>query len=452
MAKKKTVFFCTNCGNESPKWEGRCPACGEWNSFKEHTVAPTKTKGRIENNQIQNKAVPLSQTPSETTERIDMKSQELNRVLGGGLVIGSLVLLGGEPGIGKSTLALQVALQLEELKILYVSGEESLQQLALRANRLKHKNDNCLVLAETCIENIIPQVSDTNAELVVIDSIQTLFSETIDAVQGSVTQVRTCASMLMQLAKAKNIPILIIGHVTKDGYIAGPKTLEHMVDTVLQFEGDRHNEFRILRATKNRFGSTSELGIYEMRQEGLREILNPSEILLSQSQEELSGSSVTASMEGDRALLVEIQALVSSAAYGTPQRTSTGFDTRRLNMLLAVLEKRMQFKTLTKDVFINIAGGLKVYDPAIDLSVIISILSSSVDIPVSKSYCFCGEVGLSGEIRPVSKIEQRIKEAEKLGFTKIFIPQGNKKNIKTSTKIEIIGVGKIQQLAKLVFD
>ncbi len=451
MAKKKTVFFCTNCGNESPKWEGKCPACGEWNTFKEHTVKANTSKNRTATDYLQNKASTLSEVPLNATQRIDTLSTELNRVLGGGLVVGSLVLLGGEPGIGKSTLALQVALQLHQLKTLYVSGEESLQQLSLRAKRLEKDNENCLVLAETCLENIIPQISETAAQFVVIDSIQTLFSETVDAVQGSIPQVRTCAAILMQFAKTQNIPILIIGHVTKDGYLAGPKTLEHMVDTVLQFEGDRHNEFRILRAVKNRFGSTSELGIYEMREKGLQEVLNPSEILLSQSQEELSGSSITVSLEGNRALLVEIQALVSSAAYGTPQRTSTGFDARRLNMLLAVLEKRMQFKTLTKDIFINIAGGLKVYDPAIDLSVIASILSSSIDISISKSYCFCGEVGLSGEIRPVGKIEKRIKEAEKLGFTKIFIPQGNKKQLQDSFKIEIVGVGKIQQLGKILF-
>ncbi len=451
MVKKKTVFFCTNCGNESPKWEGKCPACGEWNTFKEHTLETNISKNKSVTDYFKNKTVALSQVPSNSARRIDTQSSELNRVLGGGLVVGSLVLLGGEPGIGKSTLALQVALQLRQLKTLYVSGEESLQQLSLRAQRLEKENDNCLVLAETCLENIIPQISETAAQFVIIDSIQTLFSETIDAIQGSIAQVRTCASILMQLAKTQNIPVLIIGHVTKDGYLAGPKTLEHMVDTVLQFEGDRHNEFRILRAVKNRFGSTSELGIYEMREKGLQEVLNPSEILLSQSQEELSGSSITVSLEGNRALLVEIQALVSSAAYGMPQRTSTGFDTRRLNMLLAVLEKRMQFKTLTKDVFINIAGGLKVYDPAIDLSVIASILSSSIDVPISKSYCFCGEVGLSGEIRPVSKIEKRIKEAEKLGFSKIFIPQGNKKNLQASTKIEIVGVSKIQQLGKILF-
>ncbi len=412
MAKKKTVFFCTNCGNESPKWEGKCPACGEWNSLKEHTIDTSVRKQKPSTNLSleSNKAVVLSRAPKQDNQRIDTQIQEFNRVLGGGLVIGSLVLLGGEPGIGKSTLALQLALQLQNVKTLYVSGEESLQQLSLRA-----------------------------------------FSEAIDAVQGSISQVRMCASELMKIAKTRHIPVVVIGHVTKDGYIAGPKTLEHMVDTVLQFEGDRHNEFRILRATKNRFGSTSELGIFEMRQDGLHEVLNPSEILLSQAGENLSGSSVAASIEGDRALLVEIQALVSNAAYGTPQRTSTGFDTRRLNMLLAVLEKRMQFKTMTRDVFINIAGGLKVYDPAIDLSVIASILSSSVDVPIPQSYCFCGEVGLSGEIRSVSKIEQRIKEAEKLGFEKIFIPQGNKKNLKTSSKIELVGISKIQQLGKLVF-
>lgn len=453
MAKKKTVFFCTNCGNESPKWEGKCTACGEWNTLKEHTITSATHKQKTSGNFSleSNKAIPLSQVTKQDNQRIDTQIQELNRVLGGGLVIGSLVLLGGEPGIGKSTLALQFALQLRGTKTLYVSGEESLQQLTLRADRLAKIHENCLVLAETSLESILLQIQEQQPQLVIVDSIQTLFSESIDAVQGSISQVRLCASELMKIAKTLHIPIIVIGHVTKDGYIAGPKTLEHMVDTVLQFEGDRNNEFRILRATKNRFGSTSELGIFEMRQDGLHEVLNPSEILLSQAEENLSGSSVAASIEGDRALLIEIQALVSNAAYGTPQRTSTGFDTRRLSMILAVLEKRMQFKTPTKDVFINIAGGLKVYDPAIDLSVIASILSSSVDMPISQSYCFCGEVGLSGEIRSVNKIEQRIKEAEKLGFEKIFIPQGNAKKLKVSSKITIIGISKIQQIGKLVF-
>lgn len=451
MAKTKSVFFCTDCGNESPKWEGKCPACGSWNTLIEQTISTDKKKQLILPT-TENKAMSLSHTSTAKTPRIDTHSSELNRVLGGGLVIGSLVLLGGEPGIGKSTLALQVAMQLSTLKTLYVSGEESLQQLALRAERLQQKNEQCLVLAETSLETIIEQIISTDSEFVIIDSIQTLYNANIDSAQGSISQVRECTSQLIKIAKTRNIPILIIGHVTKDGYIAGPKIMEHMVDTVLQFEGDRHNEFRILRATKNRFGSTSELGIFEMCQNGLKEVLNPSEILLSQSEEELSGSSITTSIEGNRALLLEIQALVSNAAYGTPQRTTTGFDPRRLSMLLAVLEKRLNFKTLTKDVFVNIAGGIKIFDPAIDLAVIASILSSSIDIPVSANYCFCGEVGLSGEIRSVSKIEQRIKEAEKLGFDKIFIPKGNNKNLKISNKkTRVIPVSKIQELAKLLF-
>lgn len=451
MAKQKVVFFCTNCGNESPKWEGKCPACGEWNTFKEHKVSKDSKTKRIQTTFSENKAIPISQTPTQQNVRIDTQSSELNRVLGGGLVVGSLVLLGGEPGIGKSTLALQVALQLKNLKILYISGEESLQQLSLRAKRLQHQNENCLVLAETAMQNISTQIEEINPQLVIVDSIQTLYSENIDSVQGSIAQVRECASQLMQIAKTKHLPILLIGHVTKDGYLAGPKTLEHMVDTVLQFEGDRHNDFRILRAIKNRFGSTSELGIYEMKQNGLAEVLNPSEVLLSQSQEDLSGSSVAVTLEGDRALLVEIQALVGSATYGTPQRTSTGFDTRRLNMLLAVLEKRIQFKTLTKDVFINIAGGLRISDPAIDLSVVASILSSTIDVAIPRNYCFCGEIGLSGEIRSVTKIEQRIKEAERLGFEKIFIPKGNAGKLSPALKIEVKTVSKIQELTKLVF-
>lgn len=451
--KKKTVFFCTECGNETPKWEGKCPACGTWNTLKEHTISPDKNRKQSTSHfPLENKAYPLSQTPTTKNERINTRYTELNRVLGGGLVLGSLVLLGGEPGIGKSTLALQVALQLTETKTLYISGEESLQQITLRANRLKLQNDNCLVLAETSLDTITNQIEETTAELIIIDSIQTLYSENIDAIQGSISQIRECTSQLIRIAKTRDIPIIIIGHVTKDGYIAGPKMMEHMVDTVLQFEGDRHNEFRILRATKNRFGSTSELGIFEMTQDGLQEVLNPSEVLLSQSKEQLSGSSVATSIEGNRALLIEIQALVGSAAYGTPQRTTTGFDTRRLNMLLAVLEKRLNFKTLTKDVFVNIAGGIRIFDPAIDLAVVTSILSSSIDISINPHYCFCGEIGLSGEIRSVNKIEQRVKEAEKLGFEKIFIPEGNSKSLKNiSPQLTIITVNKIQELAKLLF-
>lgn len=451
--KKKTVFFCTECGNETPKWEGKCPACGIWNTLKEYTISPDKNRKQSTSHfPSENKAYPLSQTPTTKNERINTRYTELNRVLGGGLVLGSLVLLGGEPGIGKSTLALQVALQLTETKTLYISGEESLQQITLRANRLKLQNDNCLVLAETSLDTITNQIEETSAELIIIDSIQTLYSENIDAIQGSISQIRECTSQLIRIAKTRDIPIIIIGHVTKDGYIAGPKMMEHMVDTVLQFEGDRHNEFRILRATKNRFGSTSELGIFEMTQDGLQEVLNPSEVLLSQSKEQLSGSSVATSIEGNRALLIEIQALVGSAAYGTPQRTTTGFDTRRLNMLLAVLEKRLNFKTLTKDVFVNIAGGIRIFDPAIDLAVVTSILSSSIDIPINPHYCFCGEIGLSGEIRSVNKIEQRVKEAEKLGFEKIFIPEGNSKSLKNiNPQLTIITVNKIQELAKLLF-
>lgn len=451
MAKKKTVFFCTDCGNESPKWEGKCPACGAWNTLVEHNITTNKNE-TFASTFSKNKAYPLSHTNTSQTSRIDTLSSELNRVLGGGLVIGSLVLLGGEPGIGKSTLALQVAIQLENIQTLYVSGEESLQQLALRAKRLRKKNENFLVLAETSLDTITEQILETNPQLVIIDSIQTLYSDNIDSVQGSISQVRECTSQLIKIAKNKNIPIIIIGHVTKDGYIAGPKMMEHMVDTVLQFEGDRHNEFRILRTTKNRFGSTSELGIFEMCQDGLHEVLNPSKTLLSQSDEELSGSSVTTAIEGNRALLLEIQALVGSATYGTPQRTSTGFDTRRLNMLLAVLEKRLNFKTLTKDVFVNIAGGIRIFDPAIDLAVVASILSSSIDISINPNHCFCGEIGLSGEVRSVNKIEQRIKEAEKLGFEQIFIPKGSYNSLKNiKFQINTVPIGKIQELARILF-
>ncbi len=452
MAKTKTVFFCSNCGTESPKWEGKCAVCGEWNTYVQKTIN-TKNATTDKHNELfpqkENTPVKIQDIQATQNKRIDTQSSELNRVLGGGLVLGSLILIGGEPGIGKSTLALQIALKLSQ-KTLYVSGEESLQQIMMRAKRLNDTESNCLILSETNLEAVLSQVKEVQPDIVVIDSIQTLYSEHIEAAQGSITQVRACSGELMKVAKTQHIPIIIIGHVTKDGYIAGPKILEHMVDTVIQFEGDQHNQYRVLRAAKNRFGSTSELGIFEMKNDGLREVLNPSEILLSQNKEEASGTAISSTIEGARPFLVEVQALVSTAAYGTPQRSATGFDTRRLNMILAVLEKRVGFKLAAKDVFLNIAGGIRVYDPAIDLAVIVAILSSSIDVVIPNSYCFTGEVGLSGEVRNVSKIEQRIKEAEKLGFEKIFIPKGNFKENEKS-KVKIVAVGKVSDVFRMLF-
>ncbi|RKE00246.1 DNA repair protein RadA [Marinifilum flexuosum] len=452
-AKTKSAWFCQNCGVESAKWVGKCPSCGEWNTFVEEIVVKSKNVNVVgSNGDSKNKPLKISEISSSEEKRYNTQNMELNRVLGGGLVPGSLILIGGEPGIGKSTLALQIALHLKNYKTLYVSGEESAQQIKLRGNRINADNDNCLIVSETSMENIFSHVKNTNPNIVVIDSIQTLATERIEAGPGSVSQIRECTSQLLQYAKQSAVPVLLIGHITKDGSLAGPKILEHMVDTVLQFEGDQNHMYRILRATKNRFGSTSEMGIYEMQHTGLREVSNPSELLLSQEDESLSGTAISASIEGMRPFLIEIQALVSSAAYGTPQRSSTGFDLRRLNMLLAVLEKRAGFRLSTKDVFLNIAGGIKVNDPAIDLAVIIAVLSSSTDISIPKEVCFAGEIGLSGEIRPVNRIDQRISEAEKLGFKQIFVPKHNLKGLDISKfKIKVHLVSKVGQVFQTLF-
>ncbi|MEN9917868.1 MAG: repair protein RadA [Bacteroidota bacterium] len=453
MAKTKSVYVCNSCGNDSPKWLGKCPICGEWNTYVEEVVAKDTTKSRTNVLFDTPKAKPILLQNVETGEepRIDLHDGELNRVLGGGLVPGSLILLGGEPGIGKSTLILQTVLTLNNLKTLYVSGEESARQLKLRADRINPNTQNNYIVCETNLEQIFVHIQNTNPDLVIIDSIQTVFTDAVESSPGSVSQVRECSASILKFAKETGVPVILIGHINKEGSIAGPKVLEHIVDTVLQFEGDQHYMYRILRSIKNRFGSTAELGIYEMRQNGLREVSNPSELLLTQNHEGLSGVSISAAIEGVRPFLIETQALVSTAAYGTPQRSATGFDIRRMNMLLAVLEKRAGFKLIQKDVFLNIAGGLKVNDPAIDMAVISAVLSSSLDIAIERHVCMAGEVGLSGEIRPVNRIEQRILEAEKLGFSKILIPQNNLKGFTTKVNIEIIAVRKVEEAFRELF-
>lgn len=450
MAKATIQYVCSSCGAKAPQMLGRCPVCGEWGTYEEEVIE----KGRgVEVSRTRNIGSNLPQRLQDvvaTNEmRIDMCNGELNRVLGGGLVPGSLVLLGGEPGIGKSTLALQVLMQMGERKTFYASGEESAKQLKLRAERLAGNAENLYISAETSLERILEQVKALEPEIVVIDSIQTIGTDAIDASIGSLSQVRECAARILDFAKTRNVPFIIIGHINKEGSLAGPKVLEHIVDTVLQFEGDQQYMYRILRAQKNRFGSTAELGIYEMRQDGLREVTNPSELLLSTAREGLSGIAIAAAVEGVRPFLIEVQALVSSAAYGTPQRSSTGFDGRRLNMLLAVLEKRVGFKLLQKDVFLNIAGGLRVQDPAIDLAVLAAVLSSNMDIALDPSTCLCGEVGLAGEIRSVNRIEQRIAEAQKLGFKRILIPAEQKIDNKRFT-IEIVPVKRVTDAFRLL--
>lgn len=457
MAKTKTVYVCSHCGADSPKWLGKCPNCGEWNTYVEEVVAkevPSAKRpvpsGLSERGQA--RPVLLRDITAEKEDRLDLKDRELNRVLGGGLVKGSLVLIGGEPGIGKSTLVLQTILKLHDLKVLYVSGEESYRQLKMRADRLAPDSQNCLILCETNLEQIFVQAQNVQPDLLIIDSIQTIFTELVESSPGSVSQVRECSAAILKYAKESGVPVLLIGHINKEGSIAGPKVLEHIVDTVLQFEGDQHYMYRILRSIKNRFGSTAELGIYEMRQEGLREVSNPSELLLTQNHEGLSGVAIAAAIEGIRPFLIETQALVSSAVYGTPQRSATGFDIRRMNMLLAVLEKRAGFKLAQKDIFLNIAGGLRVNDPAIDLAVLAAVLSSSLDISIEPGVCMAGEVGLSGEIRPVNRIEQRIMEAEKLGFSRILIPHNNLKGFDTSRcRIQIVQVRKVEEAFRQLF-
>jgi len=451
MAKAKTIYFCRNCGHQSGKWIGKCPACGEWNTFDEEVISKPTAKDAGIVNKIKAVPVAVQDITSDKEERIDTKSIELNRVLGGGLVAGSVVLFGGEPGIGKSTLLLQVALNIKGKRILYISGEESHQQIKMRADRIGIHNSECYLLNETFTDNIFNHANELSPDIVVIDSIQTIYSDLIDSSPGSISQIRETASQLQRYAKSTNIPVLLIGHITKDGQLAGPKVLEHMVDTVLQFEGDRHYGFRILRSVKNRFGSTSELGIYEMQSNGLREVTNPSEILLSQRDEIASGVAIAAMVEGQRPLLIETQALIGTAAYGTPQRSSTGFDLRRLNMMLAVLEKRSGFKLSTKDVFLNIAGGLKVDDPAIDIAVAAAIISSLEDVAIQPNICFAGEIGLSGEIRAVSHVENRISEAAKLGFEKIVLSKYSLKSINLkSFNIEIIPVSKVMDIVDIL--
>ncbi|MCH5221482.1 MAG: DNA repair protein RadA [Muribaculaceae bacterium] len=452
-AKQKTMWFCTSCGADSPKWTGRCPACGEWNTMVEEKVSTSSASSALP---LSARSLatpkPVNQIEAVDEPRYRMPGQELNRVLGGGLVKGSIVLIGGEPGIGKSTLVLQSLLAIHTLRILYVSGEESASQLKLRADRIGRGSDNLFIVCETSLENIFNHIEDVQPDILVVDSIQTIATDTLDSSAGSVSQVRECAASLLKYAKESGVPVLLIGHINKEGSIAGPKVLEHIVDAVLQFEGDSQYMYRLLRAIKNRFGSTSEIGIYEMGRRGLREVSNPSEMLLSHHDEDLSGVATGVTVEGIRPFLIEVQALVSTAAYGTPQRSVTGFDAKRMNMLLAVLEKRVGFKLGAKDVFLNIAGGLKVNDPALDLGVISAILSSNVDIPIPRGWCMTGEVGLSGEIRPVTRIEQRITEAEKLGMTDIIIPAGNIKGFDTSAlSIRLHEVAKVADAFRELF-
>ena len=474
MAKDKIMYVCENCGQESAKWIGKCPACGQWNTYKEIKVADTRKQvvatsaAASAGRQLrENKVLRLKDISAHDDPRIDMHDGELNRVLGGGLVPGSIVLLGGEPGIGKSTLTLQTMLNLTSpspnthhptpKKVLYVSGEESAHQLKMRAERLsplylEGDGGGFLVLCENSLEAIFEHIKEVQPDLLVIDSIQTISTEDVESSAGSIAQVRECASALLRFAKTSGVPVILIGHITKEGTLAGPKILEHIVDTVIQFEGDQHYMYRILRSIKNRFGSTSELGIYEMQQTGLRQVSNPSELLLTDNHDGLSGVAISSAIEGVRPFLVETQALVSSAAYGTPQRSATGFDQRRLNMLLAVLEKRVGFKLMQKDVFLNIAGGLRVTDMAMDLSVIAAVLSSNVDTPIEEGWCMAGEVGLSGEVRPVARIEQRISEAEKLGFQHIIIPKYNLSGLnRKKFKIELVPVRKVEEALRALF-
>lgn len=455
MAKTKyrSTWFCNECGAESAKWEGRCPSCGGWNTMVEERVAVGPSRSPSPVTQCgKSVARPLNEISAVEEPRIKLPSAELNRVLGGGLVPGAIVLIGGEPGVGKSTLVLQNLLAIKSKTILYASGEESAVQLKMRADRIGRGSDNLYIVCETSLESIFGHIEKTKPGIVVIDSIQTIASDALDSAAGSVSQVRECAAQLLKYAKETSVPVLLIGHITKEGSLAGPKVLEHIVDAVLQFEGDRQYMFRILRAIKNRFGSTSELGIYEMGQKGLREVTNPSELLLSTTGEELSGVAVGVTVEGARPFLIEVQALVSTAAYGTPQRSVTGFDSKRMNMLLAVLEKRVGFKLAAKDVFLNIAGGLKVSDPALDLPVICAILSSNFDTVVPRDTCMAGEVGLSGEIRPVARLEQRVAEADKLGMRRIIVPCNNLKGVDTSRLgIEIIEVARVEDAFRTLF-
>ncbi len=466
MAKVKKAFFCNNCGYESAKWLGQCPSCGKWNTMVEEVIAkqsgPTSKSVTISTQSA--KPIKLSDieangneerivlAPAETlSANGEANISELDRILGGGMVKGSLVLIGGEPGIGKSTLSLQIPLGCPTLKTLYVSGEESVRQIKMRAERLGGAHESCYILSETSLENILEQAKQIAPQLLIIDSIQTIFSQLIESSAGSVSQVRECAAALLRFAKESNTPVILIGHITKDGTIAGPKVLEHIVDVVLQFEGDTRHSFRILRSIKNRFGASAELAVYEMTGGGLREILNPSEMFISTHNQELSGTAVAAMLDGTRPFLIEVQALVSTAAYGTPQRSATGFDVRRMNMLLAVLEKRVGFKLSVKDVFLNIAGGIKISDPACDLAIVMSILSSNFDVAVNQKIAFAAEIGLSGEVRPVSQIERRISEAEKLGFEKIYISSFNQLQERKYKKIKVVCAANVPQIVREVF-
>ena len=450
--KYKSLWFCSSCGADSPKWAGRCPSCGEWNTKVEEKVAAGPSKTVSPSRAGRSVAQTINSIVASDDPRIHLPSEELNRVLGGGLVPGSIILIGGEPGIGKSTLVLQNLLSIKSKTILYVSGEESATQLKLRADRIGRGSDNCFIVCETSLETIFTHIDELNPGIIVIDSIQTIASDDLESAAGSVSQVRECAARLLKYAKESNVPVILIGHINKEGTLAGPKVLEHIVDAVLQFEGDSQYMYRLLRAIKNRFGSTSELGIYEMCRRGLREVANPSELLLSHPDEQLSGVAIGVTVDGARPFLIEVQALVSTAAYGTPQRSVTGFDAKRMNMLLAVLEKRVGFKLAQKDVFLNIAGGLKVSDPALDLGVIAAILSSNVDMAIPKGFCMTGEVGLSGEIRPVTRLEQRIVEAEKLGMTDILVPRNNLKGVDTARfRINIHEVSKVEEAFRAMF-
>jgi DNA repair protein RadA/Sms len=455
MAKARTTFFCQNCGAQSSKWIGKCPSCGEWNTYVEEVVQREEKAIRWPStgaNGRERKPQAIKEITFDNDQRIHIQNAEFDRVLGGGLVPGSVILIGGEPGIGKSTLMLQVALNCKGLKIIYISGEESAQQIRMRAERIGIKNTDCYILTETSLQIIFQHLEELHPDMVIIDSIQTLHTDSIDSSAGSISQIRETAAEMQRFSKITNTPVFLIGHITKDGSLAGPKILEHMVDTVLNFEGDRNYGYRILRAAKNRFGSTSELGIYEMLDSGMREVTNPSEILLSQRDEDVSGITIAATIEGLRPMLIETQALVSSAAYGTPQRSSTGFDAKRLNMLLAVLEKRSGFRLASKDVFLNIAGGIKVDDPAIDLAVVAAVLSSNEDLPVDSKTCFAAEVGLSGEIRAINRIDHRISEAEKLGFERIFISKFNQKGLDPKRfSIHIIPIKNITDLYSHLF-
>lgn len=451
MAQTKSIYTCQNCGTQTPKWMGKCSTCNEWNSLVEEVVSKKQEVSKLSTQISGNQPLTLENIQAVKNQRISVEINEFNRVLGGGIVPGSLILLGGDPGIGKSTLALQLALGLKTRKVLYTSGEESLQQIKLRAERLNIENNNCLFLCETSLELLIAQTEQQQPDLLIIDSIQTISTENLESSPGSVSQVRECTSAILKYAKKNDVAVILIGHITKEGSLAGPKVLEHMVDTVLQFEGDTNYMYRILRSNKNRFGSTNELGIFEMGSAGLREITNPSEQLISKLSDDVSGTAIAATIEGVRPFLIEIQALVSSAAYGTPQRSSTGFDLRRLNMLLAVLEKRAGFKLIQKDVFLNIAGGLKISDPATDLAVISSILSSNIDVAINHKFCFAGEVGLTGEIRAISRIDQRIAEAEKIGFKKIYIPAHNKSFNHSKFNIEIVKASRVEEVFRYIF-